>query len=276
MTNVVMKVSICWLPVFLIWIISAHSPSTAVISKSKVSKIYYHKKGTGKPAIFFVSGLGEDHNTWQTVQDSISKFTLTISYDRAGLGKSEYKGEKKDLGSLAMELQQLIRTLELPEPFILVGHSLGCQIVKKYASLYPANVKGIIFLDPGYDERKLRVRLADTVWQKREQALKMYQPKFNAAQQAELNTLNQNCELADEITLLPKVPIRMVTATRINPAFPGSSVELKVKEETHRLWLESLPWAKRIEAKESRHYIQNDEPNLVINAIHKMIQEKAK
>ena len=276
MTNLVMKVSICCFSVLLIWSISAHSQSTAVISKNKVSGIYYHKRGTGKPAIVFVSGLGEDHNTWQTVQDSISKFTLTISYDRAGLGRSEYKGEKKDLGSLARELQQLIRTLEVPEPLILVGHSLGCQILKKYASLYPANVKSIIFLDPGYDERKLRVILPDTVWQKREQALKMYQPQFNAAQQAELNSLNKNCELADQITLLPKVPIIMFTATRINPAFPGSTAELRVKGETHRLWLESLPWAKQIEVKESRHYIQNDEPNLVINVIHKMIQGKAK
>jgi pimeloyl-ACP methyl ester carboxylesterase len=158
----------------------------------------------------------------------------------------------------------------------LVGHSLGCQIVKQYASLYPANIKGIIFLDPGYDERKLRAQLADTVWQKREQALKMYQPQFNAAQQAELDSLNTNCELADHITSLPKVPIILFTATRINPSFPGSAVELKVKRETHHLWLESLPWAKQIEVKESRHYIHNDEPNVVIDAIYKMIQETSK
>src|SRR5688572_3083406 len=177
------------------------------ISKFGSAKIYSHIKGSGSPVVIFVSGLGEDHSTWQIVQDSIAKSTLTISYDRAGLGNSEYRGEKKDLHNLAMELRHLIQIHKISRPIILVGHSLGCQIIKKYASLYLENVHGIIFLDPGYDERRLRARLVDSVWQKREQTLKMYLPKFNPAQQAEVNNLNTNCQLADEITTLPKVPI---------------------------------------------------------------------
>ncbi len=39
--------------------------------------------------VIFVSGFGEDHHTWQSVQDSVSKLTLTISYDRAGSGRSK-------------------------------------------------------------------------------------------------------------------------------------------------------------------------------------------
>ena len=37
-----------------------------------------------------------------------------------------------------------------------------------------------------------------------------------------------------------------------------------------------MPWAKQIKVKESRHYIQNDEPNVVIDALYKMIPEKSK
>ncbi len=53
-------------------------------------------RGNGIP-IVFVSGLGDDHETWQTVQDSIANYALTISHDRAGLGGSEYHHEKKIL-----------------------------------------------------------------------------------------------------------------------------------------------------------------------------------
>jgi pimeloyl-ACP methyl ester carboxylesterase len=109
-----MKNIIAWFSILLIWSGSAYSQGTDTISHLKVSEILYHKKGSGKPAIIFVSGLGEDHNTWQNLQDSISQFALTISYDRAGLGGSEYKGEKKDLRSLAIELHQLIRTAAVP------------------------------------------------------------------------------------------------------------------------------------------------------------------
>ncbi len=51
-------------------------------------------------------------------------------------------------------------------------------------------------------------------------------------------------------------------------------MELKVKQETHHLWLQSLPWAKHIEVKDSRHYIQSETPGIVIDAINKMIHSK--
>jgi pimeloyl-ACP methyl ester carboxylesterase len=265
-----MKYTICLVAIFFNHSISAYCQE---IAKPSSYIIFQHIKGTGSPAVIFVSGLGEDHNTWQSVQDSISKYTLTVSYDRAGLGRSAYNGVKKDLGSLAEELHELIKTHAGAKPFMLVGHSLGCQIIKMYASLYPANINSIIFLDPGYDERKLRKRLPDTVWQKREQALQKYQPHYNTAQQAELDSLNTNCEIADGITFLPKVPIILFTGTDINPDFPGSLIELEVKQETHTLWLKSLPWAKQIKVTGSRHYIQNDKPGVVTDVIYKMIKQ---
>lgn len=259
---------ICILFLFGNNLIYSQGTDTFLITRN--SKIYYHTKGSGAVPVLFVSGLGEDHKTWQTVQDSISKYTLTISYDRAGLGKSAYNGEKKDLASMATELKNLISSLKIYKPFILVGHSLGCQVIKKYASLYPKNIKGIIFLDPGYNEEKLRARLPDSIWQKREATLKKYLPKFNEAQQQEVNNVNKNCEMADGITALPKVPVALFTATRINPSFPGSAVELKVKQETHDHWLQFLPWAKHIEVNNSRHYIQNDAPDIVIDKLYDM------
>jgi pimeloyl-ACP methyl ester carboxylesterase len=235
------------------------------------SKIYYHKVGSGNPAVVFVSGLGEDHKTWQLVQDSISNSTITISYDRAGLGASEYHGEKKDLHSLATELEQLLKAASISKPVVLVGHSLGCQIIKEYASRYPKDVAGLVFVDPGYNEQKLRAAVPDSVWQKREAALKKYIPKLNTAQQAEMDNLNRNCELADHITALRKVPIVLLTATHINPNFPGSAIELQVKRKTHRHWLHSLPWAGQAEVAGSRHYIQNDAPATVIQVIRRML-----
>ncbi len=238
------------------------------------SKIFYQAYGKGNTSVVFVSGLGDDHNTWHTVQDSISKFAYTISYDRAGLGKSEYNGEPKDLASLAHELHQLVNTIKVRKPFILIGHSLGCQIVKEYSFLYPSDIKGIIFLDPGYNEENLKARVTDSVWQKREQALKKYLPEFNVAQKAELKKANESSAISDGIKTLPVVPIVLFTATHVNPDFPASAMEFKVKEETHLLWLRSLPGAQHIYVPESRHYIQEEAPKKVIDEVSKMIAVK--
>ena len=48
-------------------------------------------------------------------------------------------------------------------------------------------------------------------------------------------------------------------------------MELKVKEETHNLWLQSLPNATHKIIPKSRHYIQNDNPVSVITEIYRML-----
>ena len=250
----------------------AHSQVTDTFVLIQHTKIYYHLQGRAKPTVIFVSGMAEDHNTWNDVQDSIAAFSTTVSYDRAGLGKSGYHNEKKDVHSLATELSGLTKAIRLPKPFILVGHSLGCQIVKEYAALFPTTVAGLVFVDPGYNEEKLRARLPDSVWQQREAALKKYIPPFNAAQEAERQHANESAATSDRITTLPKVPIVLLTATHVNPDFPASATEFEVKRETHLLWLHSLPWATHIETTLSRHYIQNDAPQLVIDAVRRIAQ----
>lgn len=47
--------------------------------------IHFSKKGSGGPTVVFQSGLGGDYKIWEAIQDSLSKVTTTISYDRAGL-----------------------------------------------------------------------------------------------------------------------------------------------------------------------------------------------
>ena len=236
------------------------------------SKIYYHREGIGQ-IVIFVSGLGDDHETWQTVQDSVSNFALTLSYDRSGLGKSEYHNEKKDLTSMVNELNNILQAVRISEPFILVGHSLGCQIVKAYASTYPQKIKGIIFIDPGYNEQLLKAQVSDSLWKEREKALKKYLPVFNAAQTEELKNVNEAAAISDSIKNVPHIPIVLLTATHINPDFPCSAQELKLKEQTHNLWLQTMPTAIHKFIANSRHYVQNDDPAAVISDIKHMISQ---
>src|SRR5206468_13028987 len=149
---------------------------------------------------------------------------------------------------------------------ILVGHSMGCQVIKKYATMHPEKVKGLIFIDQGYDQRLLKKRVSDSLWNERESALKKYQHEFNAAQEEEHKNGDKICADADKITKLPKVPVIFFTATMVTE-FPASAEEQRLKMERHLHWLETMPGAKHITVNTSWHYIQVDEPATVINAI---------
>ena len=130
----------------------------------------------------------------------------------------------------------------------------------------------MILIDPGYNEENLRKILPDSVWQNRKKTLEKYLPPLNAAQAVEFSKLNENCKNADGISLLTGRPTILFTATKINPSFPGSAAELQVKKETHERWLKQMPRAQQFFVEDSRHYIHNDKPQLVIGAILKMLQ----
>jgi len=66
------------------------------------------------------------------------------------------------------------------------------------------------------------------------------------------------------------VPVVLFTGTLVTD-FPASREEIKVKMQAHLLWLKTIPWARHIVVPESRHFIQNDKPQLVADALNKMI-----
>jgi pimeloyl-ACP methyl ester carboxylesterase len=263
MTKQVMrKVFICF-TVFTLFTIQI------LFSQRERTETYYVKKGTGNPAVIFVSGMAEDHSNWQQVQDSLSIITTTISYDRAGLGLTPYDGRKKDLPTMALELDNLFKDLVVRQPVILVGHSLGCQVIKQFALMYPEKVQAVVYIDPGYNPQRLKNRIPDSLWQKREALLKKYTPELNTGQRAEFDQLTVNTARADSFTTFPSVPVIMFTATKVTD-FPASGEEIELKRQTHEEWMKKMPNVQHEIVKDSRHYIHNDHPELIIRAIRKL------
>jgi pimeloyl-ACP methyl ester carboxylesterase len=82
------------------------------------------------------------------VQPSIAKSTKVCAYDRAGFGFSDDGPLPRDLDADAKDLHALIHAAKVATPVVLVGHSLGTNIVRRYAEKYPGDVGGIVLVDP--------------------------------------------------------------------------------------------------------------------------------
>lgn len=70
-----------------------------------------------------------------------------LIYDRLGHGRSDpltFPRASDFMQQQASELQLILRTLELSNPLVLIGHSDGGSIALLYAARYPQNVKGAI------------------------------------------------------------------------------------------------------------------------------------
>jgi pimeloyl-ACP methyl ester carboxylesterase len=101
------------------------------------------------PVVVFSGGTGLSSVQWMLVQQAVSKHTLCVAFDRAGLGFSQHRVGPRTVATAVAELRDVLTALELTAtPVILVGHSLGTAVSQCYAALYAAHVRGLVLLDP--------------------------------------------------------------------------------------------------------------------------------
>jgi pimeloyl-ACP methyl ester carboxylesterase len=104
--------------------------------------------GTGAPTVVLEAGPGNGADTWAGVQPEIARFTRVCSYDRAGLGQSDPATTGvRTIQETFDDLHALLLAADVSGPIVLAGHSLGGLIVRLYASQYPDDVAGLVLVD---------------------------------------------------------------------------------------------------------------------------------
>jgi len=105
--------------------------------------------GTGSPTVLFESGIAGSSLSWSRVLRDVAAFTRACAYDRAGLGWSDPPRGPRSVARLLGDLQNVLAHANTAgAPCILVGHSFGAFLVYAYASEHPADIAGLVLLDP--------------------------------------------------------------------------------------------------------------------------------
>jgi len=103
--------------------------------------------GKGTPTVVLVSGFNAPQEYWDTIIGPLAAEASVVTYDRAGIGKSELGTLPAHARQSAADLRRLLDVLKAPKPWLLVGHSLGARIAKLFASMYPGDVGGLVLMD---------------------------------------------------------------------------------------------------------------------------------
>ncbi len=114
--------------------------------------------GSGSPTVVLVSGLEIAQDNWDSVIPELAAKTTVVTYDRAGLGKSELGGLPADGERAARDLHVLLEKLGVPKPYVLVGHSYGGMVARLFASLYPADMGGLILEETQHEDNLIKMR----------------------------------------------------------------------------------------------------------------------
>ena len=110
------------------------------------------------------AGSHADTTTWFKLQPLLASSARVCAYDRAGYGFSDEGPLPRNLDADVADLHALIEHAHLKTPLLLVGHSRGSNIVRLYAQRYPADVEGLVLIDPPAQD----VATAAPTWAKEE------------------------------------------------------------------------------------------------------------
>ena len=222
----------------------------------------------GGPTVVMDAGGYDSSEAWNKVQPEIAKFTRVCVYDRAGLGKSErqpnpsYPSQK-----IVNDLHTLLFNAHIVPPFVLVGHSFGGMNVRLYASEFPQEVVGMVLVDSVHEDEMTRwVAMMPP-------EIKQQLTDADKAQLARLAVSEGQVRAAHWHT---DIPLVVLTHGVVNPgdygfqsmAEAGEKLRLQMQEALSRLSSRS----KHIIAEKSGHYIQRDQPQLVIDSIRQVVE----
>ena len=265
-------------------------------------KMHMDCAGEGTPTVIFDSGLGDSYVSWRKVQPQIAKFTRVCSYDRAGIGYSDSSSQPRTSKVIAGELHALLRAAGVPQPYVLVGHSMGGYDVRVFASMYRDEVAGMVLVDASHPDQENRfppeLKNMEGSW-RREAEFMEYSMPFGiprlfgfcdddpvtraaecnwhtaAESVAELKAFPESAAQTSASGALGDMPLAVLSHDPDKPSAdfsadldkPISDDWEKMQEELAHLSTRGT----RVIAKNSSHYIQIDRPDVVIDAVRSVV-----
>lgn len=148
-------------------------PGTIVKIKNRNFHCIVSGENKGNPTVILDAGLSGNCLAWCLVQPELSKMTKVVSFDRQGYGWSD-SGKDRITSLAALEdLKLALKQLNLAPPYILVGHSFAGLHSRLFASKYPEDVVGLVFVDVVHEDRYIKGKMDSTRMRQYQKSLKM-------------------------------------------------------------------------------------------------------
>jgi pimeloyl-ACP methyl ester carboxylesterase len=222
---------------------AAGSPELVKVEGRRVEVVI---EGAGSPAVVFESGFNGS-SPWGPLQRQIARKTRTLSYMRAGWGRSDPGPNPRSAEQIAKELHALLSAKAVRPPYVLVGHSAGGLFVRVFAHMYPKEIVGLVLVDPATEQDYERMRTEKTTEDVKNMGM-------TSAGLAQWIALPETIEQAHRAWPLPQVPTVVLTSTQPSGEWPlQDDKDMQVWLRSHNQLVASIPGGKHIVVENSNH-----------------------
>lgn len=108
--------------------------------------IAYHLSGKADTALVFVHGWCINKEYWKAQQDYFDKRFKVVTVDMGGHGESDHNRSSWTVNDFANDVAAVIDSLQL-QKVILIGHSMGGEVILETALKMPGKIVGFIGID---------------------------------------------------------------------------------------------------------------------------------
>lgn len=222
---------------------------------------------TAGPTLLLEAGLTGDSLTWDKVVPSLPPGVRTCSYDRANTGRSDPAPTPRTAQDAVDDLDALIKAIDAKPPYLLVGFSFGGIITQLYAAEHPRDVSGIVLVESNHPDEARQF----------EQHLTRAQIAADRAyvqSNPEGIDIYRSFDQARKAGPLPHVPLVVVTATVSEGWPPGWNPKLfdRLRAQQQADLADQVPGGQQVFAEGSGHDVPADRPDVVVNAINRVLQ----
>jgi len=243
------------------------------------NKLHFERKGSGFPFMVFVTGLAGSLSDFDSTFNRVALVTTGVRYSRSGMGNSSYDRKGKSFDSIVGELDSFIKASNVPEPFVLVGHSYGGLIVRSYAKRYPKNVCGLLLIDPTFED------YFSILGQYESKAEEVERKEFeswlgadtSSAQHHEVESLWKVWHSRDQWTQwfepLPDIPVFVLTSMEVSQgSLRTSEALMQARYSAHTRLVRKSPFGLQIGMTRAGHYLHEEDPETFMDAVRIMLR----
>jgi len=229
----------------------------------------FAKAGQGSVSIVLIAGPGSPLDSWYKLYPEIQTLGTVFSYDRPGTGGSAKPREAQYGETVIAQLRQLLKVAGVEPPFVLVGHSFGGLHANLFAREFADEVAGVLFLEATAPDDVTGLAQYQSAWQRA--FIRLLDRVSPREQFDEIRNQLETLKDIAEAPPFPPVPVVVISGGKRLPRWIAPAALVRERERT-QLGLAALsPLGERIVAERSAHFPQMSEPEVVLDALERLI-----